>query len=299
MPMPALVTEMTEINNDLKGDNKLWSSSDSKKYFPVSNTYNTLPPDVYEPHILEGGVFFERLNFNTESLIQFEDSSIDKVITEISSFWNHKERFKEFGFPYKRGILLWGPPGSGKSCAIKLIIEKVIMLGGVGVRFDDPWAFIYGMRALRQIEPETPVVVIMEDLDAIMTANPESLILNTLDGIDGFENIVYLATTNYPEELEGRIKNRPSRFDRRFHIGFPNEKSRMIYIKHLQDKIKDSKIDINRWVKDTEKFTLAHIKELFISVVLFEHSYEDALSDLIEMRKKIKSQDDDGKAGFQ
>ena len=446
----SLMPDFVEDSADEIG-HKLWSSEDSRNFFPVADTFDELPPDVYEPRITNHGQpYFYRVNFSTEDLILFDDSNINKVVNEIFEFWKRKDRFEEFGFPYKRGLLLWGVPGchakgtkvvlykgecltknvedvqvgdilmgpdskprnvlalcrgfdemyritpvkgdpflvnghhilslqksgernknapsvlnitvneyiklsrpfkqryklyrsstiqfnnpnknplrtgiksieligrkkyfgfvldrdhlymtddfivhhnSGKSCAIKLIIKQVIAQGGIGLRFDNPTIFIRCMRTFRLIQPNTPVVAIMEDLDAIMENHPESIILNMLDGIDSFDNIVYLATTNYPQELEGRIKNRPSRFDKRFHIGFPNAKSREIYIKHLQTKT-DSKnidIDIEQWVKDTKDFTFAHIKELFTSVALFEHPYDEALADLHEMRKKISSEDD-------
>ncbi|NJO18646.1 MAG: AAA family ATPase [Thioploca sp.] len=63
----------------------------------------------------------------------------------------------------------------------------------------------------------------MEDLESILKSNNPSTVLNILDGVNSFDNIVFLATTNYPEELESRIKNRPSRFDRRFYIGPPEK----------------------------------------------------------------------------
>lgn len=272
---------------------KQWSSADGKSFFPIAKTYEKLIPDVYEPKQIENQIFFYKVNFSTEDLITFDDSAIDKVVSEIQKFWNSKEKFKKFGFPYKRGILLYGVAGSGKSCAIKLIIQQVIKMGGIGLRFDHPPTFINCTRVLRQIQPDVPIVVIMEDLDAIIHQYNESYILNMLDGIDGFENIVYLATTNYPEELEGRIVNRPSRFDKRFHIGYPNEKSREIYFEFLQKKHHEGKIEnIDRWIKDTKNFTFAHMKELFISVKLFDTPYEDAIKEITKMRDKISSEDD-------
>jgi hypothetical protein len=282
---------------------KLWSSADKRTYFSVADTVDELPPDVYEPKVTNTGQpFFYRIHFSTEELLRFEDSNIDRVVSEITEFWKRRDRFEEFEFPYRRGILLHGPPGSGKSCAVKLIINDVIEKGGIGLRFDDPGIFIRCMRNFRLVQPETPVIGIMEDLDGIMDRYDESTILNMLDGIDGFENIVYLATTNYPEDLEGRIKNRPSRFDRRFEIGFPNPKSRRQYIHYLVKKVATAEalVDVDRWVDDTHEFTLAHIKELFISVILFETEYDAALKTLQEMRKKISSDDygGDRRPGF-
>lgn len=299
---PSADVTLQEKSSEEKTPNKIgykqWSSSDGQLFFPVAETYKKLIPDVYEPKVINDSIFFYKINFSTEDLITFEDSAIDNVVSEIQKFWNSKEKFKNFGFPYKRGILLYGVAGSGKSCAIKLIIQQVIKMGGIGLRFDNPHVFIICTRILKEIQPDIPIVAIMEDLDAIVEHYSESVILNMLDGIDGFENIVYLATTNYPEDLEGRIVNRPSRFDRRFHIGYPNEKSRKIYLEFLQKKHHEGKIeDIDRWVKDTKDFTFAHMKELFISIKLFDTPYEEAIKEITKMKEKISSEDDKRSVG--
>ena len=298
---PEIMTQEDKLHGII--GHKLWSSEDGKSFFAVAETSDVLPPDVYEPLITaQGTPYFYRINFSTEDLIRFSDSNIDKVVTEITDFWSHKKKFEEFGFPYRRGMLLHGPAGSGKSCALKLIIKDVIQQGGIGVRFADPHIFVMCMRIFRLVQPTTPVVAILEDLDGLMDRFDESAILNVLDGIDSFENMVYLATTNYPEELEGRIKNRPSRFDRRFEIGFPSINARKQYIKFLVGKVDSAKktVDVDIWAEDTEEFTIAHIKELFISVVLFEHKYEESLKTLREMKRTISSSDYErnGRAGF-
>lgn len=290
-------------DKDYSLGHKIWSSDDGSVFFPVSDTYAKLPPDVYEAKVAQSGPFLVRINFSTEDLVLFEDDTIDKVVKEIDRFWKSKSKFEDFGFPYKRGILLYGPAGSGKTCHTKYIIQEVIKMGGVGLKMEHPGVFVQCMRALRKIQPETPVVAIMEDLDAILEQYSESSILNLLDGVDSFENIVYLATTNYPEQLEGRIANRPSRFDRRYHVGYPNPKSRKIYIEHLMSKMKHgdmSRVDIDQWVSDTENFTPAHLKELFISVVLYEDDYKESLKTLKDMRTKISSNEDEfvGQVGF-
>lgn len=179
---------------------------------------------------------------------------------------------------------------SGKTCTIQLIMQDVIDRGGIVVKFDNPTLFIEGMRSLREIEKETPVVVIMEDIDSILDTYNESSVLNVLDGVDKIEKIVYLATTNYPDRLGARIINRPSRFDKRFKIGFPNAESRAIYLKHLlKDKVKD--VDLDKWVEDTDKFTTAHLKELFVAVLILGDNYEEAIDTLRSMKEEISYND--------
>lgn len=183
---------------------------------------------------------------------------------------------------------------SGKSSTIQLIIKDVIERDGIVVKFLNPVLFMEGIRKLREIEKETPVVILMEDIDSILEYYNESEVLNILDGVDEVQKMVFLATTNYPDRLGARIINRPSRFDKRFKIDHPNEESRRIYFEHLiggKERVKELNIDINRWVKDTKGFSIAHLKELFVAVVILEDDYEQSVKTLKNMKEEINPRD--------
>ena len=279
-----------------------WTSHDGRIFIPAAKTTKKLTPGVYEIDNSQSvGLYFEKIPIKTEGLIRFPDTNSDRVVNEISRFWEREEIFDEYGLAYKRGILLFGPPGSGKSCTIQLIMEDVVKRNGIVVKFTDPYIFIDGMRVLRQIQPETPVVTIMEDIDSTLEMFNESEILNILDGVNDVRKVVFLATTNYPEKLGARIVNRPSRFDKRFRIGYPSEESRAIYFKHLiSDKSPESLgIDLDRWIADTDEFSIAHLKELFVAVVILGDPYDEAIKTLKKMTEVLEDKDYDTEMGFQ
>lgn len=187
-----------------------WTTHDGKIFVPASNTKKALTPGIYEIDINSNiGLYFEKIPVKTEGLLRFPDTNSDKVLDEIVKFWESEEVFRRYDLTYKRGILLWGPPGSGKSCTCQLIMSDVVKRGGIVVKFDEPHLFIDGMRILRTIQPETPVVAMMEDIDAIIEAYNESEVLNILDGVNEVNKTVFLATTNYPDRLGARVVNRP------------------------------------------------------------------------------------------
>jgi hypothetical protein len=278
-----------------------WSSSDGKRFIPCRQTRKVLPPGVYEINFCpQVGLYYENVPVKTEGLLRFPETNSLKVVDEIQRFWGLEANFAKYELTYKRGMLLYGPPGSGKSCTVQLLMADVIERGGIVVKFKSPDYFTDGMRAFRSIQPHSPMVVIMEDIDSLIERHCESDILNILDGVEELHKIVFLATTNYPGKLGHRIINRPSRFDKRFEIGFPNSQSRRLYLEHLlfEEAPESLGIDLDKWIKDTSKFSLAHIRELFIAVILLGDKYEDAVKTLREMKEEIDERDKDQYLGF-
>jgi len=286
----------SERDKKKTGNYTQWSTPDAKRYLPTYSTENKMKPGVYDIcHDPNVGYYFEQVTVNIEGLLRFPQTNIENVVSEIQNFWDREDLFAKYELPFKRGIIMWGPAGSGKSCIIKLITKDVIARQGIVVRFRNPGLFITGMKFFREIEPETPVVVLMEDIDSIIESYSESDVLNILDGINDVRKMVFLATTNYPEKLGARIINRPSRFDKRFKIGYPNAESRKLYLEFLFKDTNSEKYDLNQWVKDTAKFSIAHLKELFTAVVILGDEYAKSIKTLSTMKEDISSHEDNGK----
>lgn len=279
-----------------------WTTHDKKIFVPSTYSTPRLEPGLYEiEHNNTIGIYFRRVGLGTEGLVRFKETNSDEVIKEIETFWEREDLFEKFNLAFKRGILLWGPPGSGKTYTIKLVIEDIIKRKGIVVKFGHPRVFVEGVRMLREIEPDTPCIVLMEDLDSILETHNESEVINILDGVDMINKVVYIATTNYPGKLGARIVNRPSRFDKRIKIGKPNAESRKTYFEHLfnsNGKELRDKYNIDRWVKDTDDLSIAHLKELFVSLVILGREYEESITRLKAMKDHLDEIHDGRSVGF-
>jgi SpoVK/Ycf46/Vps4 family AAA+-type ATPase len=190
-----------------------------------------------------------------------------------------------------------------------LVCKEVTNLGGLVIKFNACHLFIGALKLLKQVQPDVPIVALMEDLDEILRDNNISDVLNLLDGVEAtIDNVVYLATTNNPERLHQNIKNRPSRFDRRFEFNEPGLEARKHYLAflfrtgltagtspgaELVELGSRGDNDLDRWAADTDGFSFAHLKELFVSVVLFGNKYEEVISELGVMRKDLSDEADD------
>lgn len=176
------------------------------------------------------GIVFVKKTVTLDSFIHLPDSASEAILSEIETFWSREDRYRKFGFLWKRGVLLYGPPGSGKTTTVQMLSEKIINAGGLAIYVDNPKIGAYGLDLLRKIEPDRPIIVILEDLDSIIKKYEETELLSLLDGELQIDNVVFIATTNYPQKLDPRIINRPSRFDIVKKIPMPSADARRVFI---------------------------------------------------------------------
>lgn len=272
---------------------KLWAAS-GDAFLPCEQAVQELPPGHYiVDHDPSRGMFFRKHDFRIDDLLCLPDLTSKKVIEQIEIFWTLEDHFRKYGFLWKRGILLWGPPGSGKTSTVQLMCADIIKRGGIAVSIYNPSLSAAGLHIMRKIEPKRPIVAILEDIDAIVARCGESELLALLDGEQQIDNVVYLATTNYPQRLDYRLVNRPSRFDVIEKIGMPNAAARAMYLEAKSKLLSKNSRTLNKWVEDTEGFSIAHLKELLIAVEVFQSSYEESLERLRIMMECGSNSDED------
>ncbi|WP_207229470.1 AAA family ATPase [Ktedonosporobacter rubrisoli] len=198
----------------------------------------------------------------------------EDIFSDLQGFFAMREVYQSYTIPWKRGILFIGPPGNGKTHTVKALINAL----------DKPCIYVKSFKTdgddneqnINQVFARTrkvaPCLLILEDLDSLITDENRAYFLNELDGFASNDGIVILATTNHPQEIDPAILDRPSRFDRKYHFELPALTERTRYIKlwnaSLHDQMRLSEQTIVALAEAAQDFSFAYLKELFLSSIM-------------------------------
>lgn len=197
----------------------------------------------------------------------------EEIHRDLAGFFQAQETYQRYGVPWKRGVLFVGPPGNGKTHAVKALINALgqdcLYVKSFRAQVPDEYN-IHSVFARARMS--APCVLVLEDLDSLITNRNRSFFLNELDGFAGNDGILTLATTNHPERLDPAVVDRPSRFDRKYPFDLPTLEERKVYVKMwndtLQPELRLSDAGILDIAAGTDEFSFAYLKELFISATM-------------------------------
>ncbi|MCJ1310796.1 hypothetical protein MMC25_004463 [Agyrium rufum] len=203
------------------------------------------------------------------------------LIKDIDGFFNSRESYKKFGIQWKRGIILHGTPGNGKTISIKAIMnmlsqraEAVPSLYVKSLKTNRGPQYAVDM-IFRKARETAPCLLILEDIDSLISDEVRSYFLNEVDGLASNDGILIVGSTNHLDALDPAIVKRPSRFDRKYPFLPPATQERVKYAEYWCDKLtgtSEVRLDYAqcpRVAEVTEGFTFAYLKEAFMAT-LFE-----------------------------
>jgi ATP-dependent 26S proteasome regulatory subunit len=190
----------------------------------------------FEPHEYGDGLgplrFHERPQVDAADVI-LPAGVLDSVHRQVLGIAAHRDRLLAAGHHLKRGVVLFGPPGTGKTHTVRHLIGEqagatVIILTGLGVQF------IREACNLARLLP--PAIVVLEDVDLVAEERTMSSagmgnpllfqLLNEMDGVAGDADITFLLTTNRLDLVEPALAQRPGRVDLVVEVPLPDDAGR-------------------------------------------------------------------------
>lgn len=265
---PSSLDQKEEAKNPEPGQVTQYSLY-SKGYAATTPTIATLPSGCYDIESDNRHVYAAPSLAPTGLLLELPEMRSKEVIDTVETFWASESDYKdgnEFvigGASYKAGIMLYGPPGSGKSCTIKIVANKLVERGGTVFYCSiNPMIAMSWLIDFARIEKDRKCIVILEDIDSLVYNYGESPYLEMLDSAKTIDNVLFIATTNYPDKLDHRIYNRPGRFSHVIKIGLPSKKTREAYLKAV---LKNHR-DVEEIVEKSAGFTIDHLTALINAV---------------------------------
>jgi hypothetical protein len=264
---------------------KCWSYNPAQKNYTGSyETADHLPSGLYTIGI---NYYQEptatKLDLRQDAMMRFQSGPLEKVLIEIDKFWSSKDHYKKLGFSHKRGILLHGPHGCGKTGIISVVIDNMLKRNGLVFQVNEMNGFGKGVVAASQIENGRPMLALLEDLEKIIDDGEEEELLESMDGASSIgDGILFLATTNHLNKIPARVRCRPSRIDTVIEIGFPDTKQRFEYLRFLLPAPEKTQL-VRELVAATNRFSLAALKELVISLEVYGKDPKQSIDNLREL----------------
>lgn len=177
----------------------------------------------------------------------------------------------QLGLPGKRGVLLYGPPGMGKTYTCKYLAQRLVSATTI-VATGHALAHIKSVCNVAKLLQ--PALVLLEDVDLVFTdrqINPYSTVLGEfMDELDGFgegDQVIFVLTTNAIERVEAAIKDRPGRISQCIYFGPPHAELRTRYLHTLLQPYASASVNMPQLVARTEGVSQAFLKELVFRAV--------------------------------
>ena len=223
------------------------------------------------------------------------DGMKDEILEDFQRFLDCEENYAQYSAPWKRGVLFTGPPGNGKTHFIRALISEL----------DIPCFYVKSFETRDQLDntgiqkvystirATSPCILVLEDLDSLITEKNRTYFLNELDGFEENHGVITVATTNYPERLDPAILERPSRFDQKWHFGLPATKQRIEYIESWNKVLPEtSRMDdkqLNKIANSTEGFSFAYLKELCLvsALKLVQNPVDGSIAKIMKSQCKL------------
>lgn len=227
--------------------------------------------------------------------------TLETLERTVFGFISARKSLLEYGFSTKRGLLLYGAPGTGKTHFIRYLISQLADHTSMIVTAEQVAAFDEIMSIARALQPS---IVVIEDADLLARSREQrdgdcsqmllNSLLNHMDGLTDDAEILFVLTTNRPETMEEAIRDRPGRIDQAIEFPKPDAECRARLLELYRGKIEIAQEISDECVRRTENTSAAFIRELARRMAQFAILRSDTKIDKSDMRFALEEMLDAG-----
>jgi hypothetical protein len=251
----------------------------------VDDIRKELTPGFYVATETMSGPILIPFQVTNDDILDLPGEKTESILKAINSFYEAEETFKALNFLHKRGMILKGQPGTGKSVvAFKAGRDLIQKQAGIVIYATDPYAMESNARDIREVQPNAKILNTIEDIDMMVAMYGERKLTAFLDGESSIGGIFSLAITNDDRILSTRLTARPSRFDITETVGVMGKAARVSFLQQKATSLTPEQIEL--WADKTEDYTVPMLKELMIMVLAYMYSLDDSIA---RINKTFKS----------
>lgn len=259
-------------------------------------------PGIYTLTPVISGLELQKTSFVKDSILE-EFVHTKDIEERINCFFSRLHVYHKHGIEVpKRNVLLYGPPGSGKSTALIKIANKYNQDGKTVVVIYptdkiDSYEVKNFIKRVSYVGAEK-LILVVEDIGGVeidqVKMRSDSSLLSLLDNQEKTFKIptLIIATTNFPEIFLGNLTNRPGRFDDKIEVGYPDgEQRKKLLLFFTQNTASEEALSLIKEKRTTE-FSPAHIKEAVIRSEIYDKPLQVVIEEMlkeIELYKKAFS----------
>lgn len=215
-----------------------------------------------------------------DTLIHFTSGIVADAITKIEDFFSEKTMaaYKYLKIAHKVGMLLHGPPGTGKTCASFIIMENMVKkYNALALDCTNcQLAFVISTIKLIREKQDNPMVLFYDEFENMADNHAW---LSFLDGNDSQDKLIFMGCTNFLKRIPKRIRNRKSRIKYLFEI---NALPMAVYEEYIKDKLPDEKQEFR------SKFSY-YAEEAGLTIDQFKHAIIDFYLEKTPMEVAIEA----------
>ncbi|KAI9795871.1 MAG: hypothetical protein M1835_005067 [Candelina submexicana] len=233
---------------------------------------------VYDGYWRKNTELYESVQNASWDDVILDDDMKKALIADVEGFFDERSAYLSFGIPWKRGVVLHGPPGNGKTISIKAFMHSLSVRsqGSIPSLYVRDFNYTFQVHdVFAKARAQAPCLLIFEDIDTLVKPHLRSYFYNEVDGLENNDGIMMVATTNHLDQLDPGLAKRPSRFDRKYLFPNPSQDERTQYCEYWRKKLidnQDIKFPANlspAIAVITYDFSYAYIKEAFVASLTY------------------------------